>query len=242
MKVKLTRNTHKIKFDKKDYLMKLEDLEIYNKILKYEDYVTIKIIPDGNCAYRVISYFYQNNQENHLIIRNLTYEWIKEHKQQFIFAFSPEENEQNITVDEKFEIYLNNIKKEGTWTGDVEFSAIAKMFNINIAIYILKINEYVNYAFYYSCNNFVDIIRINFIDRNHFELLCHKDDKILIGEYANNINKEELKNKYVNKIKNNNSLITTNEIKENIKFPNKYVAYNNKYVPNEYNEIYIYLK
>ena len=116
------------------------------------------------------------------------------------------------------------------------------MFNINIAIYILKINEYVNYAFYYSCNNFVDIIRINFINRNHFELLCHKDDKILTGEYANNINKEELKNKYVNKIKNNNSLITTNEIKENIKFPNKYVAYNNKYVPNKYNEIYIYLK
>ena len=37
-------------------------------------------------------------------------------------------------------------------------------------------------------------------------------------------------------------MITTNEIKENIKFPNKYVAYNNKYVPNKYNEIYIYLK
>lgn len=203
--------------------------------------MTIKIIPDGNCAYRAISYYYQNNQEKYLIIRKLIYEWIKEYKDQFIVAFSPEENESDITTDDKFELYLKNIKKDGTWAGDVEFSAIAKMFNINIAIYYLQNLEYINYAYYYSFNNYIDIIKINYINRNHFELLFRKDDKNLFGEY-NNINKEELKEKYLDKIKNNNNLPIKLEIKDNIKFPNKYVKYNNEYVPNIYNEIYIYLK
>ena len=60
MKVKATKNNKKLILEKQHF-MRLEDLEILNKILKYEDYLTIKIISDGNYAYKVISYYYQNN-------------------------------------------------------------------------------------------------------------------------------------------------------------------------------------
>ena len=43
----------------------LERLEKENESLNLNQYKTIDIKSDGNCAYRCISFYYQNNQENY---------------------------------------------------------------------------------------------------------------------------------------------------------------------------------
>ena len=48
-----------------------------NGIIDKKDVDIVKIIPDGNCLYRSISYFLFNNQEYYMNIKLLVIEWIE---------------------------------------------------------------------------------------------------------------------------------------------------------------------
>ena len=48
------------------------------------DYFEKEIAQDGNCFFRAISYYYREDEDEHLEFRNLLYEWLKAHKEDFI--------------------------------------------------------------------------------------------------------------------------------------------------------------
>ena len=55
-----------------------------NTNLSYQDYIEKNIIPDGNCFFRCISYYYRQTQDAHLEFRDLLYQWKKNNKDLFL--------------------------------------------------------------------------------------------------------------------------------------------------------------
>ena len=54
----------------KNILQKEQKPEIYNSI-KTNEYIIKDIVPDGNCFYRALSYYYRDSQNHHLEFREL---------------------------------------------------------------------------------------------------------------------------------------------------------------------------
>ena len=58
---------------------------------------------------------------------------------------------------------------------------MAEMFNVNIAIYEKKFGCYQKFAYCYSINNYDELIRLNYINKNHFEILYEKKVNIFVA-------------------------------------------------------------
>ena len=117
---------------------------------KFNQVNLIKITKDGNCFYRNISFFLTKNEDYHIYIRALIYEYINQNKSDIINNFP------NITLNTKLintESYIPEILKDGTFAGDLEISQAIKIFNLKIAVYTLYVNKDVKYyKFYYYYN------------------------------------------------------------------------------------------
>ena len=117
------------------------------------------------------------------------------------------------------------------------------MFNVNIAIFDQSLEAYNKIAFYNSINNIEEIIRLNYINRNHFQFLYKKENKYLSSEFSKELNNTDLKSKLEQKIEANKfNIFQDFEINKKLFFSEDYVKYNIILVPNKYNEIYVYLK
>ena len=57
-----------------------------NVVLNPNENINIDKIPGVNCAYRCISFHFQNGQNNYNIYRQLTCEWVKGHKEQYLIV------------------------------------------------------------------------------------------------------------------------------------------------------------
>ena len=58
--------------------------DLKNLLYKFDYYNEIAISPDGNCLYRSISYLLYGNEENHMLIRDSVYNFIKCNLKKFI--------------------------------------------------------------------------------------------------------------------------------------------------------------
>ena len=79
----------------------------------------------------------------------------------------------------KFQEYLNYIKNDGAWAGEIEKYAVEEIYNINLADYI-QINNSNNiyHEFFYDCNhdnNYAkDLCILTNINNNHYNLIFDK--------------------------------------------------------------------
>ena len=120
-------------------LLKLNNIK--NKIFRKNIFTKIKITGDGNCLFRAISYYKFGNENHHLSIRNLVYNYINENKESF-YEFCYEENgylilkieQKNQIINFNLNEYIDNIKQPGFFGGFIEIFTLSKIFNQPIII------------------------------------------------------------------------------------------------------------
>ena len=110
---------------------------LYMKVINHEDLIKNEIIiknvdGDGNCYYRVVPLFIFGVKNYFNLIRQYLYKFIVDKKDE-ILALSP-------VVDyfgKLYEIdsYINLIRLNFFYAGDLEVSQTTKCFKINLAVY-----------------------------------------------------------------------------------------------------------
>ena len=158
-----------------------------NQIYENEFFDIIPIIGDGNCFYRAISYYFNKDENQYPNLRNTTYNYVKNNLTQFYEYCYVENNTYYIDIEEEQKVhkyilddYVENIKKNGFFAGFIEINAMSIL--INRPIIILENINFDNIKFFYNklshfYNNEItkyeikDYIFINFINKDHYQLL-----------------------------------------------------------------------
>ena len=136
--------------------MRNDNKFLYHLVLNHEDIQTneareVTIKQDGNSFYNNLSYYYTNTENYNIFFRKLLYSYIKENK---ISLNNPElsYDGSKIGINE----YIENIKRDLTYTGELEISKCIEILNVNIAIYEKTMNMESSKVFYkfakYSIN------------------------------------------------------------------------------------------
>ena len=165
--------------------------QLYNKVRRHEnipkDLVNIiNVEGDGNCFYRVISYFLYKNEINHLNIRQEIFERAKK---------LHNNNHEKIDLLENYDLSMSNyifnkMQNEGNFAGDYEISIAHQLYNINIAVYRPEIdsNQLSFIKFYNDDNKYDrDLLIMIYINNNHYQIAYYKKNK-------NNIDNKDNKN------------------------------------------------
>ena len=82
----------------------------------------IVIKRDGNCFFNCLSYYFRNTEQDSKEFRKIIYEYIKSNKEELLQFFPAENNEVDEDKKKRFEEFIENIAKDGNWSGDFEIS------------------------------------------------------------------------------------------------------------------------
>ena len=134
-----------------------------NEILPLDIVNEIKIEKDGNCFYRTISQAYFGHQNYHEQIRKQIYEYAFENKENFTNYILSDEG---LTTEQ----YIEKIKLNKRFAGDLEISICSILYQINIYVYSYNKDGYKLYNAYKSQGSNENIYK-GFINMNHFYLL-----------------------------------------------------------------------
>ena len=93
-----------------------------------EGFHVIEIEGDGNCMFRSIAFFIDNDEEKHLRYRRLAVQHVNLHKEEF-------GNFLTLVFDGSLEQYLEKMKNSGTWGGHLELQALSIVLGRNIHVY-----------------------------------------------------------------------------------------------------------
>ena len=193
--------------------------ELYEKVIHHEDILynlvdIINVKEDGNCFYRVISYFLYKHEKEHTKIREEIFKKA---------LYNQKKNPQALDVVENLELsmtqYINyGIKNNGTFAGDLEISTAQQLYNINIVTYRPGNHNKLSFVKLYNDdgNYKKDLLILIFINNNHFQLAYYKNNK------EKKEKKPEIKsneNIGINKLK--KEIENKNELKLNNKIENK---------------------
>ena len=207
-----------------NYINKLPKKNIINK----------KITADGNCFYNSISYYYHQTEEYNHYYRELIYNAclnsIDEIKEFMVSDYEGEMND--IDRTNKAINYVNNIKNNSYWAGDIEINKMALLLEVNILCYTEDENNYNLQGVYYGTENLLNLIPLKYVNNNHFELLFPLN--YLLGIDIIPIDQDKLKQK----LQTNNKVI--NKLKLPKIFNDEYIEYN-KLHKNKYNEVFKFL-
>ena len=118
-----------------------------NKFLLKEDFINVKIHKEQNCFFRAISVYFTDTQENHEIIREIISDYAMENKEEFIELFI-QDNIEQVLGSIELNDYLDKMKNNGEYASIIELSIAAKIFSINIHIYLEENNNPNNYILY----------------------------------------------------------------------------------------------
>ena len=150
---------------------------LYDKVINYlnlnsNEVRLIDVNKDGNCFYRVISYFLFANENYYNLIRLTLYDFIMNNSKSII--------NHNPYIDYfgkiyHFNDYVQFIKEDSFYARDLEIAQANKCFKINISCYkyIQSENIYKKILSYY--NNDADI------KINPLCILLYKDNYIIIN-------------------------------------------------------------
>ena len=187
---------------------------------------------ESNCLYHCISHFLLNSENYYNDIKNEIINWIDNNRKQFNEFFGDDELHK-ITKEKLADDEYNYIKKKDSWGGFITLEIACLIFYLSIAVYIDNGNEeYQRYSFSENKKENSELVLLEYVNNNHFNLLYDKDIKINIEE----------KNKLSKKLIVNNKISKNNIQYEGEKFNIKYVLVNYKSSQNIYDEISNYLK
>ena len=193
---------------------------VINKLnIDNKDVIKIDVKSDGNCFMRCISLFV-NNENYHLKIREEIQNFIEINKS--LFNHLEIETEVGILNIEDYIIY---IKKPKSWSGELEKYSEQELYNINIADYIVVIddtNNNIYHKFFTDCNhdnNYEkNLCILTSIANSHYNLLY--DKKYNCFKNKNNYLIFLNTNNYLNSYRNNNNTFKVNPIKKNFNICN----------------------
>ena len=200
-----------------------------NNNIKKDEVNIVSITGDGNCFYRSISFFLLGSEEYYMNIKSLIIQWIENNFSKFEEFFS-DDDDNNINYKEKASQEFEAMKKDYAWGSFYSFEIACIIFNLSIGVYTTTAEEdFKKYFLFENKDKTSELMLINYINNNHFNLLYSKNyniENICLFE-----NLKDIKSKKNYKIK---------YIGEKLKY--EYVEcafYNSK---NIYNEIYNYLQ
>ena len=125
--------------------------------------------------------YFTGNQNNYDKFRYLINEASKINKDKLVpFLIPPEEAKDDIIVNLKFEQYIEKIKEDTFYSGNIEISTSTILFDINVTIYKLLNENDDEYTFYTNIwkeefNKNKKYILLLFEGNNHFSLLTYKE-------------------------------------------------------------------
>ena len=182
-------------------------IRIYIKINIFE----FKSARDGNCWYRTLLNYFIGKQYNHKVFRRLIYEATKNNKENLLLFFLEDCQETDDIIENmKIENYIEEIKKDKFYAGNIELAISSILFNFNISLYIDENSAdtfYTHYMNIWKDINDDDIMLVLFTNNIHYFLLSEKKQlnkqdkikyekmKIPIIALKNNKNKFNFKNK-----------------------------------------------
>ena len=118
---------------------------------------------DGNCFYRLISYYFHNSENYYNNYRQLIYEICSndiDHIKEIYVS-------NNNLLEQDIETYITNISKDGTFAGDIEINKMAQMLQYNIICYTLDNGRYKLQAVYYGNDDKNILIPVNFVNTGY---------------------------------------------------------------------------
>ena len=143
---------------------------IDNKDLPLSEYYEKDVFPDGNCYYRVLSYYYRETEEFHKEFRELIYNLYINNKHMFLESVPDYEyiGLPKPKNDEDIENLLNEygkyINTPNSYAGDIEIALTSLYFCVNINITILDNFVYKNYLYYKSNVETEENIKILYVN------------------------------------------------------------------------------
>ena len=137
--------------------------------LQDSNLVIFEIQDDGNCLFRAMSHQLYGTQNLHDIIRKKCCDYIELERNYFQLFIANVRG--NLTVTR----YVNKMRKDRTWGGNIELIAFAELYRKTIHIY--QSGPQPNHVFGegYSIAQGEDPIRLHYRDGNHYESLLSYD-------------------------------------------------------------------
>ena len=185
----------------------------------------------GNCFYCCLAYYIYKNKNDYQKIRALVFQYIIENPENFYIFFlgNDKDNLNNYSPQTLLEDYIAIHNKEGEYAGDIEYTAICKIFNLRIILLTKGYNGYNVFNTYIDNNNDNELVKdiyILFINENHFNYL-----EVV---YQDNDNKTEIDNIIYKSVQNN--------LSEWEKLRKKEYPLSLKWYPEIYREMYNFYK
>ena len=218
----IIENNNRIQF-KKEILQ--------NQIYEKNIFEITKITGDGNCFFRSISYYLNNSEEMHYSFRNAVYLYVKDNITKFYEYCYVEEGIYYIDIEENgifhryiLDEYVEKIKEDSFFSGFIEINAASIIINRPIII-LENLNFQKSYLFYSilalfnikenEIFNVEDIIFINYVNKNHYQLLKPNNEFILnriknINSLEYNLIYFDRKTKQIIDLRNENNSILDN--------------------------------
>ena len=139
----------------------------FNKIIKESAIVNRKILGDGNCYFRALSYFFTHSENYKDYFRNCIYNYININSNYFLQEYPYIYYKNNIINTAG---YIKNIKNDCFYAGELELLASAVLFKINILIleYIDEYKGYIQRNKISVNNQMKPILFLEFIENSNF--------------------------------------------------------------------------
>jgi hypothetical protein len=109
---------------------------ITTNIYKRNDFSFQRVISDGNCGYRALALQLFGNEEFHSDVRNQIYTYLALNK-----GIIPEQNFEINDIILTNEQYIQYVKNNGFFMGDLELAVINIIYNATLIIFQLRENE-----------------------------------------------------------------------------------------------------
>ena len=150
---------------------------------------------DGNCGYRALALQLYEDENYHYKIREDIYNYLKLNSSNFSHL--------NFQIDGSIigsDEYIEKVKFDGFWMGDLEISVINKIYEATLYIYELREDQN-----FYLLSKYGDIndgtklfLNLCFVNNNHYNVLYETKGGNL------KINKRKLNEEYIEKLKKKN--------------------------------------
>ena len=132
----------------------------------------VEIKPDGNCLFRAMAHQVVGDPEQHRIFRAEAVRHMRENKEQFFTGI--------IVGDKERDDYCNEMEKDGKWGGDLELSAMARLWRLDIRIH--RADSGSRDLEYQDANVQAPLVQLGYLpEREHWDSVVRHDHDMCRG-------------------------------------------------------------
>ena len=163
--------------------------------INMNDIKIIKIIGDGNCFYRCLSFFLLGNDDFFQDIKNEIINWIDNNRETFNDFFG-DDDINHISKEELANEEYNYIKSKDSWGGFHTIEIACILFGISIGVYTENgNNELIRYSYSENLKSGNKLMLVSYHNNNHFDLIYDKKFKLDNSSIIKNIKNFKIENK-----------------------------------------------